>query len=65
MICAAVRIGLVVMSVIGAVLVAMRLYEFSHLNVRWDWNAYGSAVWGLLGPAHGARGNGSGGYDRA
>jgi cytochrome c oxidase subunit 3 len=45
----AVRIGLVVMSVLGAVLVAMRLYEFSHLNVRWDWNAYGSAVWGLLG----------------
>jgi cytochrome c oxidase subunit III len=45
----AVRIGLVVMSLFGAVLVAMRLYEFSHLNVRWDWNAYGSAVWGLLG----------------
>jgi heme/copper-type cytochrome/quinol oxidase subunit 3 len=45
----AVQIGLVVMSLIGAVLVAMRLYEFSHLNVRWDWNAYGSAVWGLLG----------------
>jgi cytochrome c oxidase subunit 3 len=45
----AVRIGMVVMSLTGAVLVAMRLYEFSHLNVRWDWNAYGSAVWGLLG----------------
>jgi len=45
----AVRIGLVVMSLIGAVLLVMRLYEFSHLNVRWDWNAYGSAVWGLLG----------------
>jgi len=44
----AVRIGLVVMSLIGAVLLVMRLYEFSHLNVRWDWNAYGSAVWGLL-----------------
>jgi heme/copper-type cytochrome/quinol oxidase subunit 3 len=45
----AVRIGMVVMSLIGAVLVALRLYEFSRLNVRWDWNAYGSAVWGLLG----------------
>jgi cytochrome c oxidase subunit 3 len=45
----AIRIGMVVMSLIGAVLVAMRLYEFSRLNVRWDWNAYGSAVWGLLG----------------
>jgi heme/copper-type cytochrome/quinol oxidase subunit 3 len=44
-----VRIGMVVMSLIGAVLVAMRFYEFSHLNVRWDWNAYGSAVWALLG----------------
>jgi cytochrome c oxidase subunit 3 len=45
----AIRIGMVAMSFIGAVLVAMRLYEFSRLNVRWDWNAYGSAVWGLLG----------------
>jgi heme/copper-type cytochrome/quinol oxidase subunit 3 len=43
------RIGMVIMSLIGAVLVAMRLYEFAHLNVRWDSNAYGSAVWGLLG----------------
>jgi heme/copper-type cytochrome/quinol oxidase subunit 3 len=45
----AVRIGMVLMSLIGAVLVVLRLYEFSHLNVRWDSNAYGSAVWGLLG----------------
>ena len=45
----AVQIGLVVMSLIGALLVVMRLYEFSHLHVRWDWNAYGSAVWALLG----------------
>jgi heme/copper-type cytochrome/quinol oxidase subunit 3 len=44
-----IRIGMVIMSLIGAVLVAMRLYEFAHLNVRWDSNAYGSAVWGLLG----------------
>jgi cytochrome c oxidase subunit 3 len=45
----AIQIGMVVMSLIGALLVVMRLYEFSRLNVRWDWNAYGSAVWGLLG----------------
>jgi cytochrome c oxidase subunit 3 len=45
----AVQIGLVLMSLIGAVLVVMRLYEFAHLNVLWDSNAYGSAVWGLLG----------------
>lgn len=45
----AVRIGMIVMSVIGAALVPMRLYEFAHLNVQWDTNAYGSAVWALLG----------------
>ncbi|MFL6606528.1 MAG: heme-copper oxidase subunit III [Steroidobacteraceae bacterium] len=45
----AVRVGMVLMSLIGAVLVALRLYEFKHLNVQWDTNAYGSAVWGLLG----------------
>jgi cytochrome c oxidase subunit 3 len=44
-----VRVGMVIMSLIGALLVGMRLYEFRHLNVRWDWNAYGSAVWALLG----------------
>ena len=45
----AVRIGMIVMSLIGAALVPLRLYEFAHLNVHWDTNAYGSAVWGLLG----------------
>jgi heme/copper-type cytochrome/quinol oxidase subunit 3 len=44
-----VRFGMVVMSLVGAALVPLRLYEFTHLNVRWDSNAYGSAVWGLLG----------------
>ena len=45
----AVRIGMIIMSLIGAALVPLRLYEFAHLNVHWDTNAYGSAVWGLLG----------------
>jgi heme/copper-type cytochrome/quinol oxidase subunit 3 len=45
----AVRIGMIVMSLVGAALVPLRLYEFVHLNVQWDTNAYGSAVWGLLG----------------
>jgi cytochrome c oxidase subunit 3 len=45
----AVQIGLVLMSVIGLVLVILRWFEFQHLNVRWDTNAYGSAVWGALG----------------
>ena len=44
----AVQWGLVLMSLIGAMLLVMRWYEFQHLNVRWDTNAYGSAVWGLL-----------------
>jgi heme/copper-type cytochrome/quinol oxidase subunit 3 len=29
--------------------IAVRFYEFTHLNVRWDTNAYGSIVWTLLG----------------
>ena len=45
----AVRIGMVLMSLVGAALVPLRLYEFAHLNVRWDTNAYGSIVWMLLG----------------
>jgi heme/copper-type cytochrome/quinol oxidase subunit 3 len=45
----AVQRDLVIMSAIGAVLVAIRLYEFTQLNVRWDQNAYGSATWLLLG----------------
>lgn len=43
------RIGLVAMSVIGAATVAIRFWEFAHLNVRWDQNAYGSILWLLLG----------------
>ncbi|MDB5451934.1 MAG: cytochrome oxidase subunit [Caulobacteraceae bacterium] len=43
-----VQIGLVVMSLIGVALVAMRFWEFHVLNVRWDDNAYGSIVWALL-----------------
>ena len=36
------------MSVIGLVLIAIRFYEFTQLNVRWDQNAYGSITWFLL-----------------
>jgi heme/copper-type cytochrome/quinol oxidase subunit 3 len=45
----AVRGWLIVMSAIGAVLVAIRFYEFAQLNVRWDQNAYGSITWTILG----------------
>ena len=27
----------------------MRVFEFAHLNVMWDHDAYGSIVWLLLG----------------
>ena len=40
---------LVIMSVVGVVLVAIRFYEFANLNVRWDQNAYGSITWIILG----------------
>lgn len=45
---ARVRRDLVLMSVIALVTVALRLYEFAGLGVRWDQNAYGSITWILL-----------------
>jgi heme/copper-type cytochrome/quinol oxidase subunit 3 len=45
---AAVRAGLVLMTALGLALLAIRAMEFTALNVRWDQNAYGSAVWALL-----------------
>jgi heme/copper-type cytochrome/quinol oxidase subunit 3 len=44
-----VRVGLVIMSVVGIVLLVIRAFEFPILNVSWDTNAYGSIVWFLLG----------------
>jgi cytochrome c oxidase subunit 3 len=44
-----VRIGLVVMSVLGAVPLALRWFEFPALHVSWDSNAYGSITWTMLG----------------
>jgi heme/copper-type cytochrome/quinol oxidase subunit 3 len=43
-----VRLWLVVMCVIGFVAIAIRAWEFAHMNVRWDSNAYGSIVWFIL-----------------
>jgi heme/copper-type cytochrome/quinol oxidase subunit 3 len=45
----AVQIGLVIMSIIGLVAVALRGFEIAHLNFRWDGNAYGSVVWLIIG----------------
>jgi heme/copper-type cytochrome/quinol oxidase subunit 3 len=44
-----VRRDLVIMSLAGFVLLGLRAFEFTTLNVRWDQNAYGSLVWVLLG----------------
>jgi cytochrome c oxidase subunit III len=45
---AAVRFGLVLMTLIGVVLLVIRGMEFTALNVSWDKNAYGSIVWALM-----------------
>jgi cytochrome c oxidase subunit 3 len=34
---------------VGIAFCAMRVLEFSNLNVRWDTNAYGSVVWMIVG----------------
>jgi cytochrome c oxidase subunit III len=39
---------LVLFFLICAVFVVTRIYEFSGLQVKWDSNAYGSIIWGLL-----------------
>lgn len=44
----AVRWGLVIMTLAGLLLTAVRMFEFAHLNVRWDHDAYGSLVWLLM-----------------
>jgi heme/copper-type cytochrome/quinol oxidase subunit 3 len=44
-----VRIGLVVCILFGVGFIGVRALEFTTLNVSWDTNAYGSAVYLLLG----------------
>jgi cytochrome c oxidase subunit 3 len=44
-----VQIGLVAMTLLGTAPLVVRWFEFPALLVRWDSNAYGSAVWFLLG----------------
>jgi len=43
------RLGIVIMSLFGIVPLVIRWFEFQALNVSWDANAYGSAMWFLLG----------------
>ncbi len=45
----AVRWGLVLVAILGAVSLALRCREFPDLKFRWDENAYSSVVWWLLG----------------
>jgi cytochrome c oxidase subunit III len=44
-----VRIGMIIMSALGIAPLIARAFEFPALNISWDSNAYGSAVWLLLG----------------
>jgi heme/copper-type cytochrome/quinol oxidase subunit 3 len=44
-----VRIGMIVMALLGIAPLVPRGFEFSALNVLWDSNAYGSITWTLLG----------------
>ena len=44
-----VRIGLVIMCLFGIAPLVVRWYEFLSLNIGWSDNAYGSALWLLLG----------------
>ncbi len=45
----AVQIGLVIMSLVGIANVVVRYFELKHLNTDWSIDAYGSAVWTLIG----------------
>lgn len=46
---AKVRIGIVVMSILGIAPLIVRIFEFPALHTWWDSNAYGSITWLLLG----------------
>jgi heme/copper-type cytochrome/quinol oxidase subunit 3 len=41
--------GFLVMSVLAAIAIAFRVYDFRELNTHWDSNAYSSAAWVTVG----------------
>jgi cytochrome c oxidase subunit 3 len=43
------RVGLLVCLTFAAAFIVVRGFEFASLSTRWDTNAYGSAMWMLLG----------------
>ena len=45
----AVRVGLVLMSLVAVANLVVRYLELRHLNTDWSIDAYGSAVWTLIG----------------
>lgn len=45
---AAVRWGLVAMTLLGLAIIGLRFVELDAMNVRWDRSAYGSIVWALI-----------------
>jgi heme/copper-type cytochrome/quinol oxidase subunit 3 len=44
-----VQLWLSICVLFGILFNVVRIFEFRHLNVWWDTNAYGSVVWVLLG----------------
>ena len=46
---AGVRLGMCICIVFALAFLVVRIFEFRSLNAAWDANAYGSAVWTLLG----------------
>jgi cytochrome c oxidase subunit 3 len=44
-----VRMGIILMAIIGIVTIVIRAFEFTTLNVWWDQDAYGSIVWFMIG----------------
>jgi heme/copper-type cytochrome/quinol oxidase subunit 3 len=44
-----VRLGLIVMSLLGIASLILRAFEFPAMHIKWDQNAYGSIVWVMLG----------------
>ena len=43
-----VRVGTLIMTIIGLLLLIPRWFAFAHLNVSWHDNAYGSVLWMLM-----------------
>jgi cytochrome c oxidase subunit III len=45
----ATRRGMLIMSILGAIAIVFRVYDFRELNTHWDSNAYSSAAWVTVG----------------